>query len=430
MPSDFPPSTASPGPEDPAYRAALDWLYTFQLHGIQLGLDNMLRLCRIMDIHLDPTGRHPAWLHVAGTNGKGSVCAMLDAIYRTTGRRTAFYSSPHLNTIRERIRVDGTMIPVDAVTTGLGLVRRAATGWEEKLTFFEILTALALWWFQKQSPEVVVWEVGLGGRLDATNIVCPTVCVVTPIALDHQQYLGSTLEEIAGEKAGIFKAGVPVVSAAQSGPVAAALAGVAGQVGCLLHFASGEYEGPLSLAGRYQRRNAYLAEHAVKAAGDQRPDLAVSSAVRKQALAAVQWPGRFQFARPDLVLDGAHNPHAARELAVAWQEQFGTTQATLILCVMGDKDAVEIVRHLLPLSKRIIATGVNNPRTLPPGRLQQAITGLSPKTECLIASSIREAMKMAGGFPDPILVAGSLFLIGEATAFLDPRIVPDPPSMQ
>lgn len=423
----MPPTSAL---QDPSYRAALDWLYTFQLHGIQLGLDNMFRLCREMGIHLDPTGRQPAWLHVAGTNGKGSVSAMLDATYRAAGRRTAFYSSPHLNTVCERIRVDGAMIPTEAVTAGLHEVRRAAAGWEEKLTFFEILTALALWWFQKESPEVVVWEVGLGGRLDATNIVQPTVCIVTPIALDHQTYLGNSVEEIAGEKAGIFKPGVPVVSAAQSSVAAEALSRAAKQTGCPLEFVEGEYEGPIALTGSYQRRNAQLAARTVEIVGRVRPDLAVDPQARAQALAEFQWPGRFQIVRPGLVLDGAHNPHAAAVLAEVWREQFGNDRATLILCVMSDKDAAEILRHLLPISQRIIATGVSNARALPAEQLRQAVVEVSPLAECLVAVNIAEAMKMAAGFPEPVLVAGSLFLIGETTAYLDPRIVPDPPSMQ
>ena len=193
------------------YREALAWLYGTQRFGIKLGLENMQRLL----CELDVPGRGPRIVHVAGTNGKGSVCAMIDAVCRAQGYRTGLFTSPHLVTYRERIQVNGEMIAEENVAKGLMLIRKLINDWDPHPTFFEITTALALIHFKERACEVIVLETGLGGRLDATNAVEPVVSVITPIGYDHQAWLGNSLEEIAGEKAGIIKARVPVVSAPQ-----------------------------------------------------------------------------------------------------------------------------------------------------------------------------------------------------------------------
>ena len=193
------------------FQESLSWLYGTQQVGIKLGLDNIRRLLGALGVEVERS----RFLHVAGTNGKGSVCAMLDAICREAGFRTGLYTSPHLVTFHERIRLNGVMIPGEAVVAGLSRIRGLIAGWEMHPTFFEITTALALDYFQRENAELIVLETGLGGRMDATNVVRPAVSVITAIGLDHQAYLGSTLAEIAGEKAGIIKPGLPVVSAPQ-----------------------------------------------------------------------------------------------------------------------------------------------------------------------------------------------------------------------
>jgi dihydrofolate synthase/folylpolyglutamate synthase len=215
--------------QEVTYREAVEWLYSLQLYGIKLGLENMQRLCAALQIYLGPQPAErskaagdspkisglnrrfgageqaPVFIHVAGTNGKGSVCAMLDAICRRGGVRCGLYTSPHLVTFRERIRLDGEMIPAADVAAGLSRIRELVAAWDNPPTFFEVTTALALEWFQDQHAHVVILETGLGGRLDATNVVTPAVSVLTPIGLDHQQILGESLVQIAAEKCGIIK---------------------------------------------------------------------------------------------------------------------------------------------------------------------------------------------------------------------------------
>ena len=187
------------------YEESLGWLYSTQQFGIKLGLDNIRRLLKALG---DPH-EHLSFLHVAGTNGKGSVCAMLEAILRAADHKTGLYTSPHLIDFRERIRVGGNKIPREATSRGLENLRRLAASWDHSPTFFEFATALALQHFAESDCEFVVLETGMGGRLDATNAVMPVVSVITPIALDHTRWLGKTVAEVAWEKAGIIKPSVP-----------------------------------------------------------------------------------------------------------------------------------------------------------------------------------------------------------------------------
>src|SRR5262245_29630575 len=206
------------------YKQALTWLYSLQRFGIKLGLENTRRLldeCCIggrrgeRPMSNAASASTPKVIHVAGTNGKGSVCAMIDSICRLQGYRTGLFISPHLVTFRERIRVNGEMISEDAVAEGLKTIRDLIADWDPHPTFFEVTTALALKHFGDAKIDIAILETGLGGRLDATNAVQTDVSVITPISLDHEKWLGHTLAEIAAEKAGIIKPGVPVVSAPQ-----------------------------------------------------------------------------------------------------------------------------------------------------------------------------------------------------------------------
>ncbi|MEO6786850.1 MAG: Mur ligase family protein, partial [Chthoniobacteraceae bacterium] len=217
------------------YREALGWLYGLQVHGIRLGLENIRRLCDALGIET-VSDEKCRFIHVAGTNGKGSVCALIAAVCVAAKRRTGLYTSPHLVGFRERIRLGPNQIPEEHVAEGLTKIRDLIAEREHTPTFFEITTALALAWFQQQRAETVILETGLGGRLDATNVVTPAVSVITPIGFDHMQYLGDTLAAIAGEKAGIIKPGVPVVSAPQPPEVEAVLRVAAEAAGAPLKF--------------------------------------------------------------------------------------------------------------------------------------------------------------------------------------------------
>jgi dihydrofolate synthase/folylpolyglutamate synthase len=392
------------------YREAVAWLYGLQLHGIKLGLESMRRLCAALDLPLGNT----TFLHVAGTNGKGSVCAMLDAILRADGLRSGLYTSPHLVTFRERMRIDGAMISEDEVARRLSRIRAAIANWEPHPTFFEITTALALGWFADEKVEVAVLETGLGGRLDATNVVTPAASVITPVGLDHQRFLGDTIAEIAAEKAGIIKAGVPVVSAPQVPQARGVIARTAGERGCDFIAVDHPYErSPVALAGEHQRSNAAVAVAALQAA-----KIAVSRRAIEQGLASVKWPGRFQWIDDRFILDGAHNPAAARQLAETWSQVFGDEKATLILGVMRDKEVRGVSSALLPLASRVIAVQVDNPRSSTPTELADVVRSIAPGLACDLAPSVAKALVGLPQTSEKVLIAGSLFLVGEALSVL------------
>ncbi|MEY2585162.1 MAG: dihydrofolate synthase / folylpolyglutamate synthase, partial [Verrucomicrobiota bacterium] len=289
------------------YQEALAWLYGTQRFGIKLGLENVRRLLGELNV----PARDQRIIHVAGTNGKGSVCAMIDSICRAAGYRTGLFISPHLVTYRERIRVNGEMIAPGDVAAGLTAIRELIEAWDPHPTFFEITTALALDHFKKQECELIVLETGLGGRLDATNALAPIVSVITPVGFDHEKWLGHTLEAIAGEKAGIIKAQVPVVSAPQAAAAEKVIRARAAECESPLEFVSEPYgASAIALAGEHQQRNAALAIAALHAG-----DVEVSDDAIVRGLAKIEWPARFQRWDERTVIDGAHNPAGAEVLA-------------------------------------------------------------------------------------------------------------------
>lgn len=390
------------------YPESLAWLYATQLTGVKLGLANMRRLIEAQGGQ--PPGR---FVHVAGTNGKGSVCAMIDAVARAGGWRSGLFTSPHLVTFRERIRVGGEMISEAGVAEGLTRLRGMTQGWNPEPTFFELATALALDWFRERGVDVVAWETGLGGRLDATNAIDPAATVLTEIGLDHQAYLGETIEEITAEKAGIIKPGKPVVSGPQSIAAAGVIARVAARQGATLRVVVDGTGMEVGLPGAHQRVNAALALAALDAA-----EIAVDEPARRQGLAGVEWPGRFQrLEEGRIILDGAHNPAAAQRLAATWAEEFPAGEKpAIILGILGDKDAAEICRALAPVAGNFVVTPVRSPRAGEPGPLLEwaRATGV----ESTAARDLPEALALARGMAGPILVTGSLFLVGEALACL------------
>jgi dihydrofolate synthase / folylpolyglutamate synthase len=395
---------------DLKYKEALAWLYRLQRFGIKPGLENMRRLLAVLNL----AKSEAKIIHVAGTNGKGSVCAMIDSILRAQNYRTGLFTSPHLVTFRERIRVNGQMISEDAVAAGLGMIGGLISGWEPHPTFFEIATALALKHFSEAKLDVMVLETGMGGRLDATNIAASTVSVITPIARDHQKWLGKTLREIATEKAGIIKPKKPVVSAAQSPAAEKVIRGRAAECEAPLRFVTRPYTGsPIALRGAHQANNAGLAVAAIHAA-----NIDIDNAAIVRGLTSVEWPARFQRLDNRIMLDGAHNPAAARTLAVAWREILGDQRATLILAILADKDLRGICQALAPISGSVFLPRIRSKRAAPPQALARILSSVAPKLPCSTTESFAIALGQARAQSGAILITGSLHFAGEALAFL------------
>lgn len=380
------------------YREAIGWLDGSQTKGIKLGLENTRRL-------LGAAG-HPErglrFLHVAGTNGKGSVCAMLDAVLRAAGYRTGLYTSPHLIDFRERIRVDGEMISCVGVAEGLTRLREVVEGWDHAPTYFEIGTVLAIDWFARSGCDVVVLETGMGGRFDSTNVVTPLVSVITPIAMDHMEWLGGTIEAIAGEKAGILKKGVPAVSAPQCVEAAGVLLKRAQETGLALFFVDAPWAGAVGLSGEHQAWNAALAVAALGASGLDCPPEVIDAGI-----ARVRWPGRFQRVGERIVVDGAHNAHSARSLAATWRGEFGGAKARVVFGALDDKLPAGILSELAPVASEFFFVPVESPRSANPAHLP-AMTEVPGR----VFASLDEAMGEALEGDGMVLVAGSLYLAG------------------
>jgi dihydrofolate synthase / folylpolyglutamate synthase len=393
------------------YSEALAWLYGTQRFGIKLGLENVQRLLRELAV----PGKGQRIVHVAGTNGKGSVCAMIDSIARAAGCRTGLFTSPHLVTYRERIRVNGEMIGQDDVARGLGALREMIRDWDPHPTFFEITTALALDHFKKTGCELIVFETGLGGRLDATNALTPIVSVITPIGYDHEKWLGHTLEAIAGEKAGIIKPRVPVISARQEPEAEKVILARANECDAPLEFVATVIDRRynIALAGKHQQENAALAIAALRAG-----NIPIAEDEIARGLANVQWPARFQRWDDRTIIDGAHNPSGAQVLADTWREQFGDERATIILAVLREKNIDGICRALAPIAARFILPHVRTERALPPNELVPHLVSITPPLPYSITPGVSVALESARAHPERILITGSLHFAGEALATL------------
>ena len=405
------PSIAERRREIPSpYEETLAWLFKTQRFGIKLGLENSRRLFDALDV---PPPNEQI-IHVAGTNGKGSVCALLDSICRAAGYRTALFTSPHLVSFRERIQVDGGLISKDEVVRGLTKIRELIAGWKPHPTFFEITTALALDHFRNLGAEIVVLETGMGGRLDATNAIQPVVSVLTPIDYDHQKWLGSSLTEIAREKAGIIKPAVPVVSARQLPEAEAVIRARATECAAPLDFVRQPFDRlPIALSGTHQKQNAALAVSALHTAKIEVDEDAVA-----RGLATVVWPARFQRWDERTIIDGAHNPAGARILAETWRETFGDQQATVVLAVLQEKDVAGICAALGAIARRWLLPSIRSQRALAPAELRLTIQEQAPDTPVAIMTSLGTAWEEARQYTAPILITGSLHFAGEALAFL------------
>ena len=390
----------------------LDRLAARRRFGMRPSLDAIRGVCAALG---DPQKELRA-IHVAGTNGKGAVCAMIEACLRSGGLRACRYTSPHLVRINERFFVDGKPVDDATLERAADKVFHADSDTNSQLTFFEALTAVAFIAFSEAKCDYAVLETGLGGRLDATNICSPEVCVITKIGLDHCDWLGDTVEKIAAEKAGIIKKGVPIVLGKNEPAVIAVVKARASEVGAPFFYApdvADESEIPdgFSLEGAFNRENAVTALAALK----------VLKKGSRDGLSNVVWPGRFQRVGR-FIIDGAHNPPAARALAAALSKYapFAGSVPTLIAGFCGDKDVDETLRILAPLVGKGIAVRTNNPRSLAPEELARKMESAGiPAISC---DSIHLALEKMGsvlsGSGADTLICGSLFLAGEALAEL------------
>jgi len=417
------------------YEETIAYLYDLQKHGMKLGLENIRRLLSILG---DPQDSFRS-VHVAGTNGKGSTSAMIESMIRTSGARTGLFTSPHLISFTERIRVNGREISESEVVALADEVRSAASGIEGFTpTFFEVTTAIAFLYFRKMKVDWAVVEVGMGGRLDATNVLMPEASVITSIGMDHSEYLGPTISRIAGEKAGIIKETVPVITAPLDEQAMQVISGRASECGSELirygrEFTSSvvsdeltglriDYAGirkmdsiSVGLAGGHQAVNAAVAIRTIEALESGHKDLGCNIAL---GLRNTYWPGRLEFVKndPPILIDGAHNPQAAETLAVYLRKALNTySRIILVMGIMSDKDRAGIMRPLLPLASEMIFTAPAYGRAASADCLaaEALEAGFFPKT----SSSVAEAIGMAEGLyvqGDLIVVTGSFYTIGEA----------------
>jgi dihydrofolate synthase/folylpolyglutamate synthase len=402
------------------YPEAIQFLYGLRLFGAKFGLQNTIKLAALAG---NPQTQL-RFIHVAGTNGKGSTCAMLESIYRTTGLRTGLFTSPHLVSFRERIQVDRQLISETDVVRLVEKLKPLMAQFpkEHHPTFFEVVTVMALVLFAEQKCDLVIWETGLGGRLDATNIVTPLASVITNIALDHQQWLGDTLGRIAVEKAGIIKPGIPVATATDEPEALAVITQVAADRKAPLMIVPrlnlpASFADALSLAGEHQQRNATLALATVEILQKQIP---VSKLQMAAGLKNVQWPGRLQLVEKDarkILLDGAHNVASANVLRNTLEKNFAADKKTLVLGILGDKDWRPICEMLAPLAARILTVPVSSNRTANPQELADACRAANPRAESSVHKSLAEALEKAPA-KNLTVITGSLYLVGEALELL------------
>lgn len=405
------------------YAEAIQFLYDLQLFGVKLGLENTRRLAGFVG---NPQDRL-RFIHVAGTNGKGSTCAMLESIYRAAGLRVGLFTSPHLVRFSERIQVNRQPISdgdVVRLVEGMRLLLDRFPR-DYRPTFFEVVTVMALQYFAENKCDLVVWETGLGGRLDATNIVTPLASVITNVQMDHQQYLGNTLARIAAEKAGIIKHGVPVITGADATEALNVIRAAAELAESpLTEVGPGDTtRSPLDrlqlpLMGAHQRINAAVALATVHVLQRTIP---VSDQNIADGLARVQWAGRLQVIRSSsgctTLVDGAHNPGAMEALDRALRQYYPGQRPVVILGILRDKDWRAMCDVLLPSAKSVCLVPVASARTTQPEELRAYCSNRHPTIPTNVCHSLSEALRLTDAEPFR-LITGSLYLVGEALDLL------------
>ena len=398
------------------YAEAIQFLYSLQLFGAHFGLERAEKLAVLA---ADPQKRL-RFIHVAGTNGKGSTCAMLESIYRAAGLRVGLFTSPHLVSFRERIQVNRQLIAENELVRLVAEIQSLLKEFsaDDHPTMFEVVTVLALKFFAEQKCDLVIWETGLGGRLDATNIVMPLASVITNIGLDHQQWLGDTLEKIAAEKAGIIKNGIPIITAtAEKSPLAVIEKIAAEKNAPLTRILNSAFRIPnseFSLLGDHQKLNAALAVATVEVLQKQIP---VLESQIHAGLATVDWPGRLQLIqKPNgqkILLDGAHNIDGAKALRAALEKHFGDLRPAIIFGALADKNWLAICEIIAPLAAKIFTVPVASARTADARELAAACRPANPQAAVTACENVEQALN-TNKDEAFIIVTGSLYLVGEA----------------
>ena len=383
------------------YKKVLEELYSLDVKKWTLGLERIESLLK----KLGNPEKNLKCIHVAGTNGKGSVCAMISSILIDAGYKVGMYTSPHLKKFNERIGVNNKLISDKDLVKYYLKVKKYATN----QSFFEITTAMAFLYFKDKKVDFTLLEVGLGGRLDATNVVVPLVSVITNIGLEHTKYLGNTIEKIAYEKAGIIKKNIPVVTAAD-GIALATIKKISNERNSKLYIVNEKNANcRIGLKGEFQKLNAAMAIKAIEVLKNDYGVKIKKSNVKKGLLSA-KWPGRFQFIGKNILVDCAHNPHGFRVLA----EELGNFNYKKLIIVLGfsnDKDIKSMSKILNPLADKIVLTKSSNERAAEPEKIKKyfnkkSIIIMNPK------KALNYAKKIAGK-KGLVLIAGSIFLVGE-----------------
>jgi len=396
------------------YEQVLGYLDLLQPKAFRLELGPLIEACHIMGNPQDAL----SCVHISGTNGKGSTAAFLESILRGSGMKVGLYTSPHLVDVRERIQIGRGMISPESFSSLVERIREALPD-DRMLSYFEFLTLISFVHFRDEGVDIAVYETGLGGRLDATNLINPKVSIITPISFDHVRHLGGSLKEIAAEKCGIIKRGVPTVVAYQPPDVMEVVRRFCDDVGSPLCLATpDEVDTPLGLAGEHQRQNASCA---VEAAGLlTQAGFSVSGV--GEALADTRWPGRLETVqkKPRVVLDGAHNASGAEALASFVRESFPRERSVLIMGVLADKDLSGMVRPLAPLFREVVCVPAPSERSASPKDISAAArsSGARIRTETELGAALDSTMKDLKE-DDVLVVSGSLTIVGWAKSYFE-----------
>ena len=419
------------------YEQALDYIHSVNWVFCKPGLDRIRALCEALG---NPQNKL-TFIHVAGTNGKGSFCAMTESILRAQGFCTGLFTSPYITCFNERMRVNGENISDEELISLVEEVRPIADKMEDKPTEFELITALAFLYFARHKCEVVVLECGLGGRLDATNIIQrPLLSVITGIALDHTAILGDTIEQIAAEKAGILKAGTPLLWCGHDSMAERVIFARAEELGVKVVTVKREdlaikrmtLEGTdfdfgvhkemhLPLLGTYQPHNAANALSAIDLL--RRMDVLIDEDAVKEGLATVKWPARFEIIRKDplVIADGGHNPEGIDSAVHSMEAYFGDRKACIVTGVMADKDYRYMAKRIASVAARVFCLTPDNPRALPASEYATVFEGLGvpASAHTTVAEAVRSAITYAKQTDTPVVSLGSLYMYGEVRAAVE-----------
>ena len=425
--------------QDP-YQQSLDYLYRLEKFGMIFGLTQVEKILNAIG---NPHKEIQA-IHIGGTNGKGSTAAIMSSILQKEGYRVGLYTSPHLIRFTERIKVNGKEIEKEEVAALVGWMRKEieAAGITPPFTFFDFTTAMALHYFKQKLVDLAILEVGLGGRLDSTNVVDPLISIITNIAKDHEDYLGRSILKIAREKAGIIKKGRPLITAATQPQVLRLFSKVCQEKGSPYYRVGKDflyvraedrdfdYEGlnrklwgiHLNLKGFHQVINATTALGAMEVLEDL--GYCVSTEAMVEGVREVDWPGRLEMvsSSPGVILDGAHNPAGALVLKESLEKEFQYQHLILLIGIMKDKDIRSMLHLLAPLADHIILTKPHTDRATPPVLLKKALGQNGKKAE--IAEDLKEAIERGLSLTqkeDLLCITGSLYTVGEARAYFQSK---------